>query len=98
MRHKLRRQGVGDRPPERRPGRRVDVVRARQPCVLEQMLEMVDHFEPEEPLQLRSGDLTLTATAAKDDPGAAAKVARRPADGTWLRALDMPEIGTGSGG
>ena len=62
--------------------------------VLEQMLEHVDHFAPEEPLPtLRSGDTALTATAAKDDAGARAQVARRQPDGTWLRMLDMPEIG-----
>ena len=61
------------------------------------MLEHVDHFEPEEPLPtLRSGDIALTATAAKDDAGARAQVVRRQADGTWLRVLDMPEIGAGA--
>jgi len=67
-----------------------DAIRA----VLQEMLAHVDHFEPEEPLPtLRSGDLALTATAANDDAGARAQVVRRQADGTWLRALDMPEIG-----
>ena len=62
--------------------------------VLEQMLTQVSHFEPEDPLPtLRSGDLALTSTAAKDDAGARAQVVRRQADGTWLRVLDMPEIG-----
>jgi len=80
------------------PGRTTvgrDAIRA----VLEEMLAHVDHFEPEEPLPtLRAGDLALTATAAKDDAGARAQVVRRQADGTWLRALDMPEIGAGAGG
>jgi len=67
-----------------------DAIRA----VLEEMLAHVEHFEPEEPLPtLRSGDLALTATAAKDEAGARAQVVRRQADGTWLRALEMPEIG-----
>jgi ketosteroid isomerase-like protein len=62
--------------------------------VLEQMLAHVSHFKPEEPLPtLRAGDLALTATAAKDDAGARAQVVRRQADGTWLRVLDMPELG-----
>jgi uncharacterized protein (TIGR02246 family) len=75
------------------PGRTTvgrDAIRA----VLEEMLAHVDRFEPEEPLPtLRNGDVALTATAAKDDAGARAQVVRRQADGTWLRALDMPEIG-----
>ena len=62
--------------------------------VLEQMLAQVSRFEPEEPLPtLRSGDLALTATAPKDDAGARAQVVRRQADGTWLRVLDVPEMG-----
>jgi len=72
-----------------------DAIRA----VLEEMLAHVGRFEPEEPLPtLRSGDLALTATAAKDGAGARAQVVRRQADGTWLRALDMPEIGAGASG
>jgi uncharacterized protein (TIGR02246 family) len=67
-----------------------DAIRA----VLEAMLERVEHFEPEEPLPtLRSGDIALTTTAAKDDAGARAQVVRRQADGTWLRILDLPAIG-----
>jgi uncharacterized protein (TIGR02246 family) len=67
-----------------------DAIRA----VLEAMLEHVDHFEPEEPLPtLRSGDIALTTTAAQDDAGARAQVVRRQPDGTWLRVLDLPEIG-----
>jgi uncharacterized protein (TIGR02246 family) len=67
-----------------------DAIRA----VLEAMLEHVEHFEPEEPRPtLRSGDIALTTTAAKDDAGARAQVVRRQADGTWLRVLDLPEIG-----
>jgi uncharacterized protein (TIGR02246 family) len=62
--------------------------------VLEQMLAQVSHFEPEEPLPtLRSGDLALTSTTPKDDAGARAQVVRRQADGSWLRVLDMPEMG-----
>ena len=72
-----------------------DAIRA----VLAEMLAHVDHFEPKKTLPtLRSNDLALTATAAKDDAGARAQVVRRQADGTWLRALDMPEIGAGAGG
>jgi uncharacterized protein (TIGR02246 family) len=75
------------------PGRTTvgrDAIRA----VLETMLEHVDRFEPEEPLPtLRSGDIALTTTTAKDGAGARAQVVRRQADGTWLRVLDLPEIG-----
>ncbi len=51
-------------------------------------------FTPEEPLgALVSGDIALTATAAKDGAGARAQVVRRQPDGSWLRLLDLPEIG-----
>jgi hypothetical protein len=52
-------------------------------------------FQPEPPLPaLVSGDIALTATVAKDGTGARAQVARRHPDGSWLRLLDLPEIGT----
>lgn len=52
------------------------------------------HFEPEEPLpSLISGDLALTSTPPKDGGGARVQVARRQADGSWLRVLDHPELG-----
>ncbi|MGZ4672512.1 MAG: YybH family protein [Ilumatobacteraceae bacterium] len=52
------------------------------------------HFEQESPLPtLVSGDIGLTATAARDGAGARAQVVRRQSDGTWLRVLDQPEIG-----
>jgi ketosteroid isomerase-like protein len=58
-----------------------------------QVLAERPHFEPEEPLPtLRSGDLALTATARKDGVGVRVQVARRQADGSWLRALDHPEL------
>jgi uncharacterized protein (TIGR02246 family) len=76
------------------PPGRTTVGREAIRAVHEQMLEQVTHFEPEEPLPtLRSGDLALTSTAPKDDAGARAQVVRRQADGTWLRMLDMPEMG-----
>ena len=76
------------------PPGRTTVGRDAIRTVLETMLEHVDHFEPEEPLPtLRCGDIALTTTAAKDDAGARAQVVRRQADGTWLRVLDLPEIG-----
>jgi uncharacterized protein (TIGR02246 family) len=60
----------------------------------EQVLRDAPRFQPEEPLPtLVSGDLALTSTAPKDDAGARAQVARRQADGSWLRVLDYPELG-----
>ncbi len=51
------------------------------------------HFEPEESLPtLISGDIALTSTPPKDGAGARAQVARRQADGSWLRLLDQPEF------
>lgn len=59
----------------------------------EKVLANRPHFEPESPLPtLVSGDLALTATAAKDGAGARAQVVRRQPDGTWLRLLDQPEF------
>ncbi|MDA8060965.1 MAG: nuclear transport factor 2 family protein [Actinomycetota bacterium] len=59
----------------------------------EKVLASGPHFEAEEPLPaLVSGDIALTATVAKDGAGARAQVARRRADGTWLRLLDLPEL------
>ena len=59
----------------------------------EKVLATGPHFEPEQPLPaLISGEIALTATVAKDGAGARAQVARRQADGTWLRLLDLPEL------
>jgi ketosteroid isomerase-like protein len=60
----------------------------------EQVLSNAPTFEPEPPLPtLVSGDVALTSTSARDGTGGRAQVARRQADGTWLRLLDQPEIG-----
>jgi ketosteroid isomerase-like protein len=60
----------------------------------EQVLSNAPTFEPEPPLPtLVSGDVALTSTIARDGTGGRAQVARRQADGTWLRLLDQPEIG-----
>jgi ketosteroid isomerase-like protein len=60
----------------------------------EQVLANAPTFEPEPPLPtLISGDIALTSTIARDGAGVRAQVARRQADGTWLRLLDQPEIG-----
>jgi hypothetical protein len=62
-------------------------------AVLQQMVEAMPRIEPEEPLPtLRTGDLALTATPAKDEAAARAQVARRQPDGTWLRVLDRPDF------
>ena len=47
----------------------------------------------EEPLPtLRFGDLVLTSTRAADNAGERVQVARRQADGSWLRIIDRPEL------
>ena len=58
---------------------------------------LIDHaplpFRVEEPLPtVRHGDLALTSTRSADDTGGRVKVARREADGTWLRIIDRPEV------
>ncbi len=61
--------------------------------VYEQLIAAGARFRPEASLPtLRHGDLALTATAASDEAGARAQVARRQADGTWLRLLDRPDF------
>ena len=60
----------------------------------EQVLSNAPTFEPEPPLPtLVSGDIALCATIARDGTGVRAQVARRQADGSWLRLLDQPELG-----
>ncbi|MBH1937617.1 nuclear transport factor 2 family protein [Streptomyces sp. AV19] len=49
-------------------------------------------FAQEEPLPtVRYGDLALTSTPSSDNTGGRVQVARRRADGTWLRIIDRPE-------
>lgn len=63
--------------------------------LFERMLADRPHFELEEPMPtLRNGDLALTATRPSDGTGGRAQVARRQADGSWLRILDRPEAGS----
>ena len=58
-----------------------------------EILTHAPHFEPEDPRPtLSSGDIALTTTVAKDGTGARAQVVRRQPDGTWLRAIDQPEL------
>lgn len=58
----------------------------------EQMLAKATRFEPEQPLPtMSSGDLALTSTVRRDGKGVRVQVARRQADGRWLRVLDWPE-------
>jgi uncharacterized protein (TIGR02246 family) len=74
-------------PGEQTVGR--DAIRA----LFEQMLARAPKFTPEPPLPtLVSGELALTSTPPHDGAGARAQVARRQADGTWLRVLDQPEF------
>jgi uncharacterized protein (TIGR02246 family) len=66
-----------------------DAIRA----VYEQMVAGVPRFEVEEPLPtLRFADLALTSTRPADNAGGRVQVARRQADGTWLRIIDRPEL------
>ena len=41
---------------------------------------------------MRSGDLALTSTRSADGTGGRVQVARRQADGSWLRVIDRPEL------
>lgn len=66
-----------------------DAIRA----VYEKLVAIAPHFEIEEPLPtLRAGDLALTSTSPADNAGGRVQVARRQADGTWLRIIDRPEV------
>ena len=61
--------------------------------LFEGMLANRPTFADEAPLPtLVLGDLALTATAARDEAGARAQVARRQPDGSWLRVLDRPDF------
>ncbi len=74
------------------PPGQMTVGRAAIGRLYEQMLAKVPRFEPEESLPpLVAGDLALTSTRRRDGRGIRLQVARRQADGTWLRVLDWPE-------
>jgi ketosteroid isomerase-like protein len=67
-----------------------DAIRA----LFEKVVTMMPTMQVEEPLPtLYYGDLALTATQAADGTAGRAQVARRQADGNWLRILDRPEGG-----
>ena len=56
------------------------------------------HFTPEDPRPTLIADgLGLTSIPAKDGAGARVQVVRRQPDGTWLRVLDEPELGSPAG-
>ncbi len=75
------------------PPGRMTVGREAIRAVYEQILAAGARFRAEGSLPtLRIGDLALTATAAKDEAGARAQVARRQPDGSWLRVLDRPDF------
>jgi ketosteroid isomerase-like protein len=66
-----------------------DAIRA----VCEQLVGSGLHFAVEEPLPtLRAGDLALTSTRPADNTGGRVQIARRQADGSWLRVIDRPEL------
>lgn len=74
------------------PGQQT-VGRAAIRAVFAQMLAHLDHFEPEPPLPtVRNGGLALTSTRAADGTGGRVQVVRRQGDGSWLRAIDRPEL------
>ena len=74
------------------PPGQVTVGRDAIRVLYEKMLAANPRFELEEPLPtLIHGDIALTATRPKDKAGSRAQVARRQADGTWLRVIDRPE-------
>lgn len=61
--------------------------------VYERLLAGGVRFQPETPLPTLVHDgVALTATVARDEAGARAQLARRQADGTWLRVLDRPDF------
>ncbi len=75
------------------PPGQVTVGREKIQALFEQMVKNRPQFKFEAPLTtLVMGDLALTATRATDEAGARAQVARRQADGTWLRILDRPDF------
>lgn len=60
--------------------------------VYERMVAMDLTFEPEDALPtVENGEIALTGTHRRDGSGTRIQVARRQADGTWLRVLDHPE-------
>ncbi|WP_370422405.1 nuclear transport factor 2 family protein [Streptomyces sp. QH1-20] len=69
------------------------VGRAAILALYRQMMAQAPRFEVEEPLPtVRNGDLAVTSTRPSDGTGGRVQVARRQADGTWLRIIDRPEI------
>ncbi|MFI8940415.1 YybH family protein [Streptomyces syringium] len=68
------------------------VGRAAILALYRQMMAQAPRFEVEEPLPtVRNGDLAVTSTRPADGTGGRVQVARRQADGTWLRIIDRPE-------
>ncbi|MGD9697045.1 MAG: nuclear transport factor 2 family protein [Thermoleophilia bacterium] len=76
------------------PPGRMHVGRDAILAVMRQVVSAGMTFTVEEPLPtLRHGDIALTATRPADGSGGRSQVARRQADGSWLRVLDRPEAG-----
>lgn len=74
------------------PGQQT-VGRAAIRQVNEQMVSSAPMFTVEEAVPtLRFGDLALTSTRPADNAVGRVQVARRQADGTWLRIIDRPEL------
>jgi uncharacterized protein (TIGR02246 family) len=65
-----------------------DAIRA----IYKQLIAKGVPVELEEALPtIRHGDLALTSTHRRDGPGLRVQIARRQADGSWLRVIDRPE-------
>lgn len=74
-------------PGEQTVGR--DAIRA----LFEGFLATARHFEQEPALPtVRNGGIAITSTRPSDGTGGRVQVVRRQPDGTWLRAIDRPEI------
>jgi hypothetical protein len=74
------------------PPGQTTVGRAAILAVFEQMVAARPHLEIEDALPtVLNGELALTSTHPKDGTGGRVQVARRQADGSWLRIIDRPE-------
>ena len=75
--------------PADRPARGRDAIRA----AYQHLVDSGVTFALETPLAtLVVGDLALTSTRSDDGMGSRVQVVRRQDDGTWMRAIDRPEV------
>jgi ketosteroid isomerase-like protein len=79
------------------PTGQVTVGRDAIRTVYERMLSRGLHFQLEETLPtILYADLALTSTYRRDGADIRVQVARRKADGSWLRIIDRPETPPGA--